>query len=87
MKKIFFLFFMMSLSVVLHADQDTGVLVDIPTRNQETEQLLAMDSTSSRVNQLERRVNDLERELRYSRESIRNLDREVQDLRRSVNSR
>lgn len=46
------------------------------------EELIDLNSTNSRLVEIERRLTDLERELRYQRDYARSLEREITDLKR-----
>lgn len=45
-------------------------------------ELIGLDSTDSRLKDMERRLTDIERELRYQRDYARSLEREITDLKR-----
>ena len=87
MKKIFFLLLIViGFAGNVRAADETETLKSPVPLEQGQQGLIQLNSSSSRVGQLEQRINELERELRSQKDSLRDLERDVRDLRRRNNN-
>lgn len=82
MKKILLALVLMMLPAVLVFAEERA-----PSTRKNTDQaLIDMDSTVSRLNQLERRLNNMERDIKDQKDRTRYVERDVNDLKRRSNS-
>ena len=81
MKKIMLLgagLFLLGSASVFAAQADSLGSADLGNGGQ----LVSMDSSSTRISQLERRLSSMERDMRSQNDYIRGLERDLNDLRR-----
>lgn len=82
MKKVLFAVLLMFPAVVVFAAEKEAGPMKSANLKKVDQTLIEMDSTVSRLNQLDRRMSDLERDIRDQRDRVRYIERDVNDLKR-----